>query len=134
MHVLAQKSKRAQTASSIRFSFSYSLELEKTEPESGLSRSLLILSRPYTIWGFKITEVHKGFYSTNLSQLNVFQWKAPYIFFQKTPWSTDYLQKTMIWTNKILRTSILEDFLPIPQYWMVSKHKIKVPFDQTWNI
>ena len=52
----------------------------RKEPESGLSRSLLILSRQYTIWGFKI---HEGFYSTNLSQLNVFQWKAAYIFFPR---------------------------------------------------
>lgn len=80
MHVLAQKSKRAQTASSIRFPFSYFLELQKTEPESGLSRSLLILSRQYTIWGFKI---HEGFYSPNLSQLNVFEWKAAYILFPR---------------------------------------------------
>jgi len=29
----------------------------------------------------------------------------------------------MMWTTEILRISILKDFLPIPQYWTVSKHK-----------
>lgn len=102
----------------------------------------LSLSKQYTIRGFKITELHtKAFIVQTLANLMSFNGKLltsppPR---QKTPWSFKVLwlsSKGNNWNQQeIHRISVLNIFfLFLVLSTKLSKHKIKVPLDQTWAI